>query len=122
MPRSLADVLRTIGEVADFSDIPVTDANALGLFKNRPLHIAAVWGDCEAIEILVQAGASIDQRGEHDFTPLMEATAQGNLAACQLLVALGARPIPNDEGQSPSEYAAASDEGELSDWLRAKGL
>ncbi len=122
MQRSLTDVLRAIGEVAYFSDIPVTDANTLGLFNNRPLHVAAVWGDCEAIEILVQAGASIDQQGEHGFTPLMEAAAQANLAACQLLVALGARPIPNDEGQSPSEYAAASDQRELSDWLRAKGL
>jgi len=69
MQRSLTDVLRAIGEVADFSDIPVTDANTLGLFKIRPVHVAAVWGDCEAIELPVRAGASIDRRGEHGFTP-----------------------------------------------------
>jgi len=52
----------------------------------------------------------------------MEATAQGHLAACKLLVALGAHPIRNDDGQLPSEYSAVGGKAELSQWLRAKGF
>jgi uncharacterized protein len=121
-PSSLADLLQRIGQVPDFTGILVTDANTLGLFKTRPLHVAAVWGDCAAIELLVQAGASIDERGEHGFTPLMEATAQGHLAACQLLVALGAHPVPNDDGELPSECASIGEHPEVSQWLRANGF
>jgi uncharacterized protein len=122
MSSSLADVLRRIGQVAEFSEIPVTDANTLGLFKNRPLHIAAVWGDCDAIEQLVNSGASIDAKGEHGFTALMEAAAQNHFSACQLLVSLGASSIPNDDGQIPSEYAAVRNYQELAAWLRASGF
>ena len=122
MPSSLADILERIGQVADYSGIPVTDANTLGHFKTRPLHVAAVWGDCEAIEILVQAGASVDAQGEHGFTALMEATEQEHFPACKLLVALGASPVRNSQGQLPSEYAALGQNHELFHWLREKGF
>jgi len=120
--HNLEEILSRVESVADFSGISVTDANTKGLFKNRPLHVVAVWGDCEAIEILVRAGAKVDERGEHGFTPLMEATAQGHLAACKILVELGAGPIRNDDGQLPSEYAQIGGSRELASWLSAHGL
>ena len=55
--RTLSDIYREVETVADFTGIQVNDPNALGRFQSRPLHVAAVWGDCEAIELLVQAGA-----------------------------------------------------------------
>ena len=122
MPSSLTDVLQRVGQVPDFSGITVTDANTLGHFKARPLHTAAAWGDCEAIEILLKAGAAIDQPGEHGFTALMEAVAQNHAAACKLLVALGAGPVPNDDGHLPSEYAVIGGNLELAQWLQAKGF
>jgi ankyrin repeat protein len=118
----LAEVLKRVGDVADFSDIAVTGPNTLGLFNTRPLHVAAIWGDCSAIEILVRAGALLDERGEHGFTPLMEATAQGHHEACKLLVSLGAAPVRNDDGQLPSEYADVGDRKDLASWLRAIGF
>jgi uncharacterized protein len=119
---TLADVLKRVGDVAYFSDIDVSTPNTRGLFNNCPLHVAAVWGDCEAIAVLVQSGARINEPGEREFTPLMEATAQGHLEACKLLVALGAAPIRNDDGQLPSEYAAVSGKQELASWLAAHGF
>ena len=118
----LADVLKRVGDVADFSDIAATGPNTRGLFGTRPLHVVAVWGDCNAIEVLVRAGALIDERGEHGFTPLMEATAQGHREACELLISLGAAPVRNDDGDLPSEYADASGNTELATWLRSNGF
>jgi len=111
-----------VADVADFTDIEVTDPNTLGYFSNRPLHVAAVWGDCEAISVLVQAGARINEPGEHRFTPLMEATAQGNTDACKLLVSLGALPLRNDWGELPSEHAAVAGRKELASWLAENGF
>jgi uncharacterized protein len=119
---TLPEVLKRVGDVSYFVDIEVTDANTLGYFGNRPLHVAAVWGDCEAIGILVQSGARIDEAGEHGFTPLMEATAQGHIEACKLLVSLGARPVRNNDGQLPSQYAATGGKEELAAWLAANGF
>ena len=119
---TLAEVLKRVGDVAYFSGIDVTSPNTRGLFNNYPLHVAAVWGDCDAIAVLVQAGARLDELGEHEFTPLMEATAQGHFDACKLLVALGAKPVRNDDGQLPSEYAAIGGEEELASWLASHGF
>ncbi|NIN34750.1 MAG: ankyrin repeat domain-containing protein, partial [Gammaproteobacteria bacterium] len=51
--------------------------NVVGADSTKPIHVAAAWGDCEAISILVDAGADINARGERGFTPLMEAVVQG---------------------------------------------
>lgn len=103
--RTLEQLYKQIEDVAYFSDIKVTDPNTLGLLSNRPLHVTAVWGDCEAIKMLVEAGAEINQKGERGFTPLMEAVSQGHYDAVKLLVKLGSEPIRNDDGKLPSEYA-----------------
>ena len=116
---NLAEILNRVGDVAEFADIEVTDPNTQALFQDRPLHIAAVWGDCEAINALVEAGAEVDASGEHGFTPLMEAAAQGHVEACKLLIALGATAVANHDGQIPSECAAASGKNLLSSWLAA---
>ena len=119
---SLSEVLKRVGDVADFCGIEVTGPNMRGLFNNYPLHVASVWGDCDAIAVLVAAGARVNEPGEHGFTPLMEATAQGNLEACKLLVSLGAAAVRNEDSQLPSEYAAAGGEPELASWLSARGF
>ncbi|RXR06400.1 ankyrin repeat domain-containing protein [Pseudoxanthomonas composti] len=117
----LKSLLEKIGSVADFAGIDVVDANTLGLCKSAPLHVAAVWGDCEAITLLVEAGAFIDQRGEDGFTPLMEAVAQGHKDAVDLLISLGAAPLRNDDGQLPSDYARVGGNEELSQLLARRG-
>ena len=120
--KTIEELYREIESVADFSDIKISDPNTIGLFSTRPLHVVAVWGDCEGIQMLVDAGANINARGEHGFTPLMEAVAQGHRKAIELLVKLGAKPVPNDEGQLPSEYAMLSNNNEIADYLKQNGL
>lgn len=120
--RTLSEVLQQVAAVPDYAGVEVTDANTLGLFSSTPLHVAAVWGDCEAISLLAANGARINQRGEHGFTALMEAVAQGHLEASNLLASLGAEPIRNDKGHLPSEYADLMGYEALSSELARKGL
>lgn len=80
--------------------------NEVGYDNDRPLHVAAVWGDVEAIEMLVAAGAEVDARGEFHFTPLRHAVGQGHVAAARRLLDLGASPhVRGDWGETPAELA-----------------
>ena len=119
---ALTQLFQKIEGTASFADIAVTDANVRGLFDNHPLHVAASWGDCEAIRLLVEAGARINQRGEHGFTPLNEAAAFGHFEAVALLVSLGAAGERNDWGQSPSESARIGGHEKLAAYLTQLGL
>jgi uncharacterized protein len=118
---TLQQVLQDIASVADFAGVEITDPNTKGNFSTYPLHVVAVNGDCEAIRVLVEAGALIDQKGEHGFTPLMEAVAQGNDEAVELLISLGAQPIPNQAGDLPSTYASLAGNTALAARLRQRG-
>lgn len=118
----LDQLLERIGDSADFAGIRIADANTRGLFGNYPLHVAAVWGDCDAIRTLVEAQARIDQPGEHGFAPLMEAVAQGRAEAALLLIDLGASALRNDDGQLPSDYAALMGSAELAASLARRGF
>lgn len=120
--RTLDEIYQQVESTADFAGVTVIGPNTKGLFNNYPLHVVAVWGDCEAIRILVKAGAIIDQTGEHGFTPLMEAVAQGHRQAVELLLEMGAKATQNDDGQLPSEYAEIAGNEELAAYLRSKNF
>jgi len=119
--NTIEGLLRRIGGTAYFSGVKVAGPNTPGLFGTTPLHIAATWGDCEAIRMLVEAGADLDAQGEYGFTPLMEAVSQGNGDAVRLLVELGAAPLANEEGLSPSGFAAVMKHAELESYLKGQG-
>jgi uncharacterized protein len=120
--RSVSDVLKAVSSTPDFFGVEVIDANTRGLHANCPLHVAAVWGDCEAISVLVAAGARIDQPGEHGFTPLMEAIGQGNIEAVRHLISLGAGARPNDHGDTPCQYAKICGNEQLASYLAENGF
>lgn len=118
---TLSEVLKRVSDTAEFAHAPAVSANHSGLFGNFPLHVAACWGDCEAISVLAHAGTNVDQRGEHGFSPLMEAVAQGHRDAALPLISLGATAVRNDDGQLPSQYALMDGDAELSALLAQHG-
>jgi len=120
--QTLSVILKRIGDVAEFSGVQIDGPNTRGLFNVYPLHVAAIWGDCDAIRVLVNAGARINQQGEHGFTALMDAVAQNFREAVDLLISLGAEPLRNDDGQLPSEYAQIGGREELAAFLRQRGF
>jgi ankyrin repeat protein len=105
---SLEQLLLAISDPLVLEERPI-DVNEVGYDNDRPLHVAAVWGDVEAIEMLVAAGAEIDARGEFNFTALYHAVAQGYVGAARRLLELGASPhTQGDWGGTPEERAEAT--------------
>src|SRR3954471_6394483 len=102
---SLEELLLAISDVLVLEKRAI-GVNEVGYNNHRPLHVAAVWGDVQAIEMLVAAGAEVDTRGEFHFTPLREAVGQGHVAAARRLLELGASPhARGDWGGTPEELA-----------------
>ncbi len=105
---SALQVLEGMVGLPEFPKQP--EINSKGIFGNTPLKVAAVWGDAEAIELLLAAGAHIDEKNEHGHTALHHAAAQGNIKAVEVLVANGANAtIQNDDGKTAFECATRKD-------------
>ena len=82
------------------------DVTSLASDGDTPLHIAAVWGDKYAIELLLDAGAVIDALGDMNATPLYNAVGQGHMEVAELLLSRGANPdIMSELGYSPRRLA-----------------
>ncbi len=80
--------------------------NSKNSSNEMPIHLAAFWGDVEAIKLLVSMGSEIDSPGDCDCTPLYDAVSFGNIEAAKLLLKLGASPFSqNDLGYTPYELA-----------------
>lgn len=80
--------------------------NSKNASNEIPMHLAAYWGDVEAIKLLVSMGSEIDAPGDCDCTPLYDAVSFGNIDAAKLLLELGASPFSqNDLAYTPYEKA-----------------
>ncbi|WP_018607825.1 ankyrin repeat domain-containing protein [Uliginosibacterium gangwonense] len=101
----LEQVFSRIESVPDFSGHQITSVAYRNGWGDSPLHIVSVWGDCEAIKILLDAGADINAQGESGFTPLHYAAEQNHPAAVELLLTMGAKPLRNDDNDTPLALA-----------------
>lgn len=69
------------------------------------LHIAALRGDCRAIELLLQGGLDIDEKGDLGNTPLHYASSGHHRGAFDLLLERGANTsIKNELGKISGDY------------------
>jgi ankyrin repeat protein len=55
-----------------------------------PIHEAAVAGDVELVEMLIEKGADVDDRDVHGYTPLILAIQAGNTDIAKVLINNGA--------------------------------
>jgi ankyrin repeat protein len=83
--------------------IDVRTRNAEG---DTALHLAALWGDEEAVKQLLMSGAFVDERGAAGRSALYYAVLKGHAAVAERLLAAGADPdLCMDLGMSPRVVA-----------------
>ncbi|WP_444930826.1 ankyrin repeat domain-containing protein [Microbulbifer sp. SSSA002] len=116
--RNVETIFREVESIADFIGHNIDSATYTNGYGDMPLHVVANWGDCEAISILVNAGANIDAVGESGFTPLHCAAEQNKADAILLLRRLGAAIVQDDAGDTPLELACLLGNKEAIDALR----
>ena len=85
--RDLSDLLRYMEEHMNF-EAPCT-VRSIWL-EDTPLHTACVWGDVEAVRLLVESGADVNARGDLGTTPLYDAVTFGHARCATLLLLVGA--------------------------------
>jgi uncharacterized protein len=89
---------------------------------DTPLHMVAGWGDVRGIDLLLQAGADIDARGDMSYTPLATAVRVGSVEAARALLQRGASPhVKTEFGQTPYELAMRDGSAEMKEALRVGG-
>ncbi|MBI1178935.1 MAG: hypothetical protein GC201_00150 [Alphaproteobacteria bacterium] len=116
---NVKDVLSRVQQVTEYLGIQLVDPNQHGIFGDTPLHVAAGWGEVDAVRLLLDAGAMVDSRGERNDTPLYSAVSSGNLDVVRLLVDRGASTkVTNDDGDSPLDSARWLKKEEIAEFLR----
>ena len=64
---------------------------------DTPLHVAALWGDRHATQVLLEAGADIDAKGDMSCTPLYYAVMRAHTQVAEFLLRHGADPDAESE-------------------------
>jgi len=116
--RTIEDIYREVESVPDFSGHKISSPTYKNGYGDTVLHIVSNWGDCQAIELLIEAGAEINATGETGFTPLHCAAEQNRPTAICALLRLGARSKPDNNGQTPLELALSLGNEEAVDAFR----
>jgi ankyrin repeat protein len=103
--KTLQQVFDEVNRAGVFLDVEVSSVRTERFDGETALHMAAKWGDVEAIKVLVSNGADINKRGEEDFTPLHYAAEQNKLEAVKCLVSLGAANLKERLGNTAAQLA-----------------
>jgi ankyrin repeat protein len=94
----------------------------LEFHKVEPASDAAQLSQEEAIKVLIDRGADLEERDVYGRTPLIEAVVQGQEAAARVLIEAGADVNAQDvTGWPPLLYAAAGGEVDMLRLLISKG-
>jgi ankyrin repeat protein len=95
---------------------------ATGDQRVEPLHSAVAGGDETIAAMLVEAGADVNARQVHDFTPLMGAARNGMAGTIDLLLDRGADPKAyNDDILTAADLAERAGHPEIAARIRAAG-
>ncbi len=90
----------------DYAGLDLVDVNQKGVFGNTPLDTAAVRGNLEEVQALLEGGADPNIPCEKGATPLHDAVGQGHIEVVRLLLKSGASPdIRSEFGGTPLEWA-----------------
>jgi ankyrin repeat protein len=86
-----------------------------------PLHIAALWGDRRAVNILLEKGSDIDAKGDMGCTPLYYAIMNNHKECAFLLLDAGANPnILTELNYTPTDLAKNLKRKEIAHKIRTR--
>ncbi len=104
MNESVRELLDEVESVPDFTGVKLRDLNDTNSFGDNALHCVCVWGNIEAVKLLVENGINLEQRGEGGLTPVKVADDFGHKEIVAYLISKGANPEALDtEFQYDSE-------------------
>ncbi|MFW3177119.1 ankyrin repeat domain-containing protein [Xanthomonas phaseoli] len=100
--NSLHSALSEFKKMAMFEDYNITDPESRGMDDDTPLHIAALEGRVDLLEIFLPFVKDINIQGDIGNTPLHYAVLKDNLDATYLLIKHKADVnFQNDYGDTP---------------------
>ncbi len=104
--KNIDEIFKAVGSTAEFLFKGVTDIHQRGCFGDTPLHIVCSWGDVDAVDTLLQAGADVNARGEQGKTPLFSAVIGRSTDVVARLLDADADPsIVDKAGHTASQFA-----------------
>ena len=105
----------------EFYFVKFVDANQTGLTGDTLLHAAVVRGAPDDVDVLIQAGAQVNVKGDLGNTPLHHAASRGMVELARKLLHYGADlHIKNEFGQTPLDLASLMKRDELVALLKAQ--
>ena len=69
---------------------PPVSVHSTGWDDDTPLHVACVWGDLTAIDLLLAGGADVNARGDLGCTPIYNAVSFERVRSVERLLRAGA--------------------------------
>ena len=104
---TLDEVLASAAEILfPHLDEPTIDVYSKSSDGDTALHVAVWRRDAEAVRILLEAGAKVDEPGDMGATPLFAAVAQDSVDVAGVLLNNGANPDAGNElNSTPRESA-----------------
>lgn len=119
---TLDDIFKRVEETAGFAGCRVDSVHSTNHFGDNVLHTACIWGDLDAIKILMDAGSDINAKGETGCTPLHYAASNNHPEVIKFLINAGAENKSNDDGIFPFELARLLDNKEAIEAFNDSGL
>ncbi len=91
-------------------------------YGNTPLMIAAWHGRDDLVEVLIEAGACLNQQDANGFTPLIKACLKGHPSSAKIILSQDKTDIDirDREGKTALDWAYASNNLELKNLFKGK--
>lgn len=114
----MGEVGQMIGFIREAGD----NSNMTDTFQNTPLHWAAIGGQPESVEALVQRGAKVDAKNDQGRTPLMLAVLGPKFDTVKaLLDAKASVKVMDATGNTPLHHAIGGSQANIVALLLMKG-
>lgn len=99
-------IFKECEKVGAWYGIPISSIDQRNHLGDTVLHTVCTWGDADAVQTLLRAGADPNASGDQQAGPLFNAIMGKSLAVVRLLLKAGSDPTrANGYGRVPVEYA-----------------